>query len=203
MSYRKYLSGLLVGLSILVPNLAYGTTEQNNENVLLSDPSTMSSKMTLDIKSTTIDIVVPLSLQCSINVNTEYSNAFISPNLEIVNNTNAPIHIEAKTIMVGDEYIPLVNHDKFSDEQWEKLNTKDSSSNLALGLQPVDVSNMMGDVFVDNWFTVQNGQNPIGFSIGTIKPKSSISVKLIAKHGMIFKEPKQLGYGIQYIARLL
>lgn len=183
---KKALIGAMVCLNAIPATVSAGT---------------LSSTVNLDITSTMIDVTVPLTVACNIDTNKAFEEAFTSAKLTIQNNTNAPVKIRANKLTANKGAIPLVNMDKYTDTDWSELLNDQCLSNIALGLTPINVENMLGAEFTEDWFTVADS-NVTGFDIGIIKPLSNIELELVSKHGMVFKENKDNSYSLEYIATL-
>lgn len=140
--------------------------------------------------STTIDVSVPAINSFTYNPNT---NEFDVQNIEVNNNTNAPVYVAVDNISVSptSEWIPnLVAPTTYNDNQWNNLTSSQTERNLALGISAIDSSNWLSDIQNYNVWSANIGSS--GIHIGAIKTKSSVLLKPTLKVGRAITNEKTL-----------
>lgn len=145
-----------------------------------------------NIETTILSLTVPTSvLDFVLNPNLEAGKQFISSELELRNDSQAPLVLEIgafeQTTNVLNDVLPT----KYSD--WSSLNKKESKD-FALALVP-----KVGE----GWLSLNEGDRwvaDLGDShIGVIKGNSTVSFEFKAKHGSAFSETLAPQYRLTFI----
>lgn len=165
-----------------------------------------TTTINVEIPATIISVTLPLDIRATINPNIGadglYSDAFISPEFSIINDTNSPINVRVDSITpYSSNMLSIIDKDTYTDEEWAFLSRAQSEANIALGFKAVDSSMMLGTPFTEYWLA-DDADALSGFLIGTLKPLSTITFEMVGKHGMTFSDNISLGYQVQYVVEL-
>jgi hypothetical protein len=140
--------------------------------------------------TTTIDVSVPAINSFTYNPNT---NEFDTQNIEVINNTNAPVYVAVNDISVSptSEWIPsLVSPTAYTDSGWNNLTSSQTKSNLALGISAISGSNWLSDIQSPNVWS--SNINSSSVHIGAIRTKSSVLLTPTIKVGRAITNEKTL-----------
>jgi len=158
---------------------------------MLSNPN-ISGQITTVIgtfNSTTIDVSIPAVNSFTFNPNTNYFNV---QNIQINNNTSAPVYASVKQIAISptSEWIPsLISPTTYTDNGWNNLSQADTKSKVALGILAISNSNWLNGIQNQNiWSTDLTN----GAKIGAIRTTSSVSITPTIKVGRAITNEKTL-----------
>lgn len=142
------------------------------------------------------NIMIPTNeLSFALDPNQETGQQFIAPELEITNDTLAPLTLTLKNFEQVTDVLSDVAPNHY--ETWEKLNTEQSKA-IALGLKPnADEAWLTVD---DSTVYVIDSKNK---ELGQIRPQSTVSFSFEARHGQAFSEVLNPSYRVTFIFDLL
>jgi len=161
---------------------------------LLSDPvqPNTSGKTTVVIgtfNATTIDVSIPAINSFTFNPN---NNQFDVQNIQINNNSSAPVYANIKDISVSptSEWIPvLVSPTTYTDSGWNNLSQADTKGKVALGFSAINSSNWLNGIQSQNiWSTDLTN----GAKVGAIRTNSSVNITPTIKVGRAITNEKTL-----------
>ena len=184
---RKVISIALSYVLLSFTLLGSGLNNQKNAMAFTDEQTTIEGTVLPSI----INVSVPTKIAFSIDPNTKVFN---SSNIEIINNSNAPIQV---LIRKGSNNFTLTNDSPWKpenvmpeDQNWEKLNTKNSENYIALGIK----------ITGDNWREIHKSnalyvkeQNSMLNDVlfGSINGNSSANMEMVCSYGLAFKEEKE------------
>lgn len=135
------------------------------------------------IEATVISATVPLKIDCVINPNAKYEDAFTSPVYKIKNEINSPIGVSLK-LANGNKSLEVVKPETYSN--WNTLDQVTSGRKIALGIED------------KGWFEYDKS-----IDLGELKAGQSLNYKLKAEHGMAFREGTKFDYRMITVIELL
>lgn len=146
------------------------------------DPSTVSLYGT--VEPSILSAEVTLSSYFLIDPNAALDSRFISPDLTVKNTSTMPIDVSAVSMKATGTAPKVVEQDKYTQDQWDKLGTADTHANIALGLT--------GGEAGDFWFTAEDSQakNPVA----ELDSQENIALGLQCKHGLSWAEAENFKY---------
>ena len=146
-------------------------------------PNTVPVEGTID--ATLISVTHPASVEYAIYPNLGYeAGAFIAPDIAVTNNTIVPVRVTVKSLTsaggVGDftDAAP-------SAHDWENLNTTDSKTYIALGLQiPTGGAGWNAGYEDEAKYAVDISDTPMGMLAAT----ATGHITMLAKYGLAFDQ---------------
>jgi hypothetical protein len=162
------------------------------------------SKILVDgsVEPTVINITIPYTLSFTINPNNIEGDTILSSALVLTNNTYAPVKVGIDVfteLPTSSHQFEDIHTSRYTDEEWNNLNSFFSETYIALGLQPVDVLEWQTTVNTIWARTIQD----IGYQgMGVLKPNSSAKIKVVGKHGRMFSEELNVEYTVRFILEL-
>jgi hypothetical protein len=138
------------------------------------------------IEATTISISHPVSVEYAIDPNLGYAGgAFIAPDIPITNNSVVPVNVTVESLTSaagGTLQFTDVAPDAFAD--WSKLNTADTKTHIALGVQVADGTGWSAGYKADTRYAVETGDT----LFGTLNSSATGHMTMVASYGLAFDQ---------------
>ena len=154
-----------------------------------------------NIKATVINITVPTSIEFVANPE---DGSIISPNFEIINNTNVDLVVSLCDFSLSENSLHTFTDVLPEDKNWAELGVSDSKKYISLGLKPLKTED-------DGWVDCLENQ-PIYvkqvkeidgmMELGTIKKNSGVSFELVGNAGRAFLETVSVTYDLVFMFEL-
>lgn len=138
------------------------------------------------VKPVDISATVSLSTYFAIDPNAE--NSFISPDIKLVNNSQAPLEVSIQEINILNDSPNLVAPDAHSN--WTVLPREDSMKEIALGLK--SASSLEDETGLEYWLYKTNPEK----HFTRLKGAETLDLTLISKHGLAWTEAKAFKYQV-------
>ena len=159
-----------------------------------------------DVTATTISATIPLSLSIAIDANQAYDNAFVCPDIKVINTTNAPITLSAVNMTAeAANTCKVVAKDKVGDAAaWQALSATDTKKMISFSIMDGSINtgwNTPNYHIGSKPFAAETEQTT--FQIGDISALGTVNFQLNADHGMAWDEAIALNYNLTLKISLL
>lgn len=145
------------------------------------------TKLELTILPTILSVEVPLVTSFVLG------EPSVFPDIDIVNNTTAPVEIIVDRVTrTGEDTPSLIPPNTYSADQWENLSIEDTETKIALGIKEKDNAD-----YETLWFKLNSREN-----MGVVKPLTTQTYNLTSKHGRKWSKNIDLNYVFYITVRL-
>jgi|GEM_PF-633699 len=146
--------------------------------------ATMPMNGTMD--ATTISVTHPVSVEYTIDPNLGYEvGAFIAPDIAITNNSVVPVNVTVESLASaagGSVQFTDVAPDAYAD--WSVLNTADTKTYIALGVQIADGTGWNAGYKADTRYAAESGDS----LFGTLNSSITAHMSMVANYGLAFDQ---------------
>lgn len=148
---------------------------------------------------TSLNLDVPVKTTFLINADRD----FVTAPFQIINHSPMPVKVSAASIAASEgTSAKVVEHDAYTNEEWNNLSAADTQSKIALGLQVSDSSAILGSAEQEpKWFGAEGSSGVL--ELGTIKSAHglldadeppTLSLEFQAKYGKLWGDVTTLSY---------
>lgn len=152
------------------------------------------------IEPASLDFVTPINSTFLIDSNRDFHSAEFS----VENHSSVPIAVTATRLKAAENNTAkIVNHDKYTDEEWRNLNHANTISQIALGLQVLSINGTISNQFKDyntSWFLSEDLDS--NFFIGNINSNQNhetppqLKMTFDGKYGGLWGEIVKIDYDL-------
>lgn len=176
-SQNKIIDSMVMQVGVIDSN---ASTNPNDYNYITeisnnSDNSTSIEIIGLVEPITTLNVIVPLNINFTIDANRK----FIASDAKIISNCPAPLRVSILNVEKGYNAPNLIHEDDFTEHDWNNLSRQQASQNIALSLN--------GKSLAD-----------IGNEIGTLKSGFSepteLNMEITGKYGKAWSNKSNLSF---------
>lgn len=174
---------------------------------LLVDGIVYSDVFNINVVNEPINMVVPTIISATIkpnaatvdfigNPDTNASDTFVSNDITVTNNANQPMKFGVKSIVpkTAGTAPSVVAQNLYNDAVWMNLTKAQSSANIAFGFRTPNEDQWSKVSNSNGWYTPGST-----YEIGSLKHKSSATVRLQSKYGLSHPVTKVYSYSVVYV----
>lgn len=148
---------------------------------------------------TSLNLDVPVKITFLINADRD----FVTAPFQIINHSPMPVKVSAASIAASEgTSAKVVEHDAYTNEEWNNLSAGETQSKIALGLLVADSSTILGGAEQEpKWFGAEGSSGIL--ELGTIKSAHglldadeppALSLEFQAKYGKLWGDVTTLSY---------
>lgn len=155
----------------------------------------------VNVGSTVVNIVVPLSINAVINVNS-VEDPLVHGDIVIQNKTKASVILSITKFASADlPFTNLIAPDELPDDlEWDLLDAENSAKYFALGIKPVDTDNDAWKRKVDNFVYTNNSFTET--ELGVISAESNSNLALDVHFGRTQSGNHTFKFAATFVAEL-